>query len=48
VFSALACNDFEIIEHFLPRHSPLLDGSHYLDNMMNIMHLLCYGGASSA
>ncbi len=41
--SAFACNDFEVIEHFFPKHLPLSKGTFYTENMVNLLHIIYYG-----
>lgn len=39
---SFACNDFEIIEHFFPKHLPLSKGTYYHGHMVNLLHLIYY------
>ncbi len=41
--AAFACNDFEIIEHFFPKHLPLSKGTYYTENIVNLLHIIYYG-----
>ncbi len=41
--AAFACNDFEIIEHFFPKHLPLSKGIYYTENIVNLLHIIYYG-----
>jgi hypothetical protein len=40
--SSFACNDFEIIEHFFPKHLPLSKGTFFTENMVNLLRVMYY------
>ena len=42
IFTCFACNDFEVRESFVPRTLPLLKGTFYTENVINLFHSIYY------
>ena len=38
IFTCFACNDFEVSESFVPNTLPLLRGTFYTENVINLFH----------
>ena len=42
LFTSFACNDFSVIPSFIPKDLPLLKGTYYPENVINLLHALYY------
>ena len=42
LFTSFACNDFSVIPSFVPKVLPLLKGTYYPENVINILYALYY------
>ena len=42
LFTSFACNDFSAIPSFIPKDLPLLKGTYYPENVMNLLYALYY------
>lgn len=42
IFTCFACNDFEVSESFVPNTLPLLRGTFYTENVINLFHSIYY------
>lgn len=42
IFTCFACNDFEVSESFVPNNLPLLRGTFYTENVVNLFHSIYY------
>lgn len=42
LFTSFACNDFSVISSFIPKDLPLLKGTYYPQNVINLLHALYY------
>ncbi|RRD94747.1 hypothetical protein EII17_06880 [Clostridiales bacterium COT073_COT-073] len=42
IFTCFACNDFEVIKSFVPPALPLLQGTSYTDNAINLLYSIYY------
>lgn len=42
IFTCFACNDFEVIQSFIPHTLPLLGGTYYTENVINLLHAIYY------
>ena len=42
IFTCFACNDFEVIQSFIPYTLPLLKGTYYTENVINLLHSIYY------
>ena len=42
LFTSFACNDFSVISSFIPEDLPLLKGTYYPQNVINILYALYY------
>lgn len=42
LFTSFACNDFSAIPSFVPKDLPLLKGTYYPENVMNLLYALYY------
>ncbi|MFS9054196.1 hypothetical protein [Streptococcus infantis] len=42
LFTSFACNDFSVIPSFVPKDLPLLKGTYYPENVINILYALYY------
>lgn len=42
IFSCFACNDFGVIKSFIPPTMPLLKGTFYTENTINLLHAIYY------
>ena len=42
IFTCFACNDFEVSESFVPNTFPLLRGTFYTENVINLFHSIYY------
>ncbi|MFS9280491.1 hypothetical protein QM816_02255 [Streptococcus oralis] len=42
LFTSFACNDFSVIPSFIPIDLPLLKGTYYPENVMNLLYALYY------
>ena len=40
IFTCCACNDFDVISSFVPHTSPLLKGTFYTENVINLLHAI--------
>ena len=42
LFTSFACNDFSVISSYIPKDLPLLKGTYYPQNVINLLHALYY------
>ena len=42
LFTSFACNDFSVISSYIPKDLPLLKGTYYRQNVINLLHALYY------
>lgn len=42
IFTCFACNDFAVIQSFVPQTLPLLKGTFYTENVINLFHSIFY------
>lgn len=42
IFTCFACNDFEVIQSVIPHTLPLLKGTYYTENVINLLHSIYY------
>ena len=42
LFTSFACNDFSVISSFIPKDLPLLKGTYYPQNVINLLYALYY------
>ena len=42
LFTSFACNNFSVIPSFIPKDLPLLKGTYYPENVINLLHALYY------
>lgn len=42
LFTSFACNDFLVISSYIPKDLPLLKGTYYPQNVINLLHALYY------
>ena len=42
IFTCFACNDFEVIQSIIPHTLPLLKGTYYTENVINLLHSIYY------
>ena len=42
LFTSFACNDFSVISSYIPKDLPLLKGTYYPQNVINLLHAIYY------